>query len=436
MAASTSTSRHAPAPRRSAASTASAVGRRREDEPQVAGAFRQGVEPLPGLGAHHDAGHVRHLAARPRRRAPRAASRCAAIGTISTPAARGRRRQPASDSPTAARSSSRFERQRLASRRPRSGARGRTARQSAAPPLPAPRPRRRLTRHSAWIGPCQSPAARAACVTAAMTAHRRRVAARRRRDVERLFEERTVERVGLVEHRQHVQRAVFEHALERHLESRHESLDLDQAGRRIAQRPDVGRRAGCGRHGPAPPPGAAGSSARMTPRLPDSTSGLTTQGNGTSSRRRRVERRRHRARPRRRAGRRRACRSRNRRLSRLARAPSTWCHGTPAALGDQRRQHHRPVADRDHAVESRPRRARRAPRRTRRRLRRGSARDGPVAPRIVEVIAAIGGQHQLDAERGRRLVEAARLVAGRRRAQQHATRRHPRISVTGSSLVR
>ena len=251
-----------------------------------------------------------------------------------------------------------------------------------------------------------------------MTLRLRGVAARRRGDVEGLFEERAVERIGLVEHRQHVQRAVHQDALERDLESRHESLDLDQVGRRIAQRPHIERRAGCGRDERPPRPDPAGSSARMTPRLPDSTSGLTTHGNGTSSRpptSTPIDTVRDQG-PGRPASR---MRSRNSRLSRLARAPSTWCHGTPrrSATSAATTTGRSPTAMTPSSL--------RCPSgvehgRTRRRFVVEAHRNRPVAPRIVEVIAAIGGQHELDAELGGRVVEAARLIARRRRAQQHA----------------
>ena len=44
-----------------------------------------------------------------------------------------------------------------------------------------------------------------------------------------------------------------------------------------------------------------------------------------------------------------------------------------------------------------------------------------VAPRILDHVTAIGGEHQLDAEPLGRLAERARLIPGRRRQQENAT---------------
>ena len=72
------------------------------------------------------------------------------------------------------------------------------------------------------------------------------------------------------------QRAVREQPFERDLDARHEVLDEDAAGA-VAQLADVRR--GQDR-GDAPERGdePASSSARITPRLAESTSGLSTQG--------------------------------------------------------------------------------------------------------------------------------------------------------------
>ena len=51
-----------------------------------------------------------------------------------------------------------------------------------------------------------------------------------------------------------------------------------------------------------------------------------------------------------------------------------------------------------------------------------------VLPRILEHVAAIGGEHQIDAEPFGRLAKRAGLVAGRRREQQHSTHQHPALS--------
>ena len=68
-----------------------------------------------------------------------------------------------------------------------------------------------------------------------------RVGQPRRRHVDGLLEERPVERIGLVEQRQGVERAADEETLQRHLRPRHELLHQDLAGAR-AEGADVGRR--------------------------------------------------------------------------------------------------------------------------------------------------------------------------------------------------
>ena len=65
----------------------------------------------------------------------------------------------------------------------------------------------------------------------------------RGRDVDRLLEEGAVERVGLVEERQHVQLAVGQQPLQRHLEAGDERLDQEMVSlgrarsRRSSSRP-------------------------------------------------------------------------------------------------------------------------------------------------------------------------------------------------------
>ena len=100
----------------------------------------------------------------------------------------------------------------------------------------------------------------------------------RRRDVKRLLERRTVQRIGLVEQRHHLQVPARQDAFDGELGPGDERLDQDLFGgrgigsahRRIgeqARQPRERRRQ------------RRRSSARMTPRLPDNMSGLTTHGN-------------------------------------------------------------------------------------------------------------------------------------------------------------
>ena len=91
--------------------------------------------------------------------------------------------------------------------------------------------------------------------------------------------------------------------------------------------------------------------------------------------------------------------------------------GKTEPLGDARGDHRRPIADRDDAVD------RRRPGGVDDRLDRRvfvvkPDRNRPVAPGIVEHVAAIGGKDQLDAEALGGLAERARLISGRRREQQ------------------
>ena len=68
-----------------------------------------------------------------------------------------------------------------------------------------------------------------------------RIRRRRRRDVDRLFEERAVERIGFVENREHAQRAVVHQRFDRVLASRNEGFDERRVVRVVAFRADVGR---------------------------------------------------------------------------------------------------------------------------------------------------------------------------------------------------
>jgi hypothetical protein len=61
-------------------------------------------------------------------------------------------------------------------------------------------------------------------------------------------------------------------------------------------------------------------------------------------------------------------------------------------------------------------------------------RDGAIAPRIFEHMAAIRGQREIHVQAPRRLGENANLVAGSRRKQQEPCQRHS--SVRSDSMVR
>jgi hypothetical protein len=102
----------------------------------------------------------------------------------------------------------------------------------------------------------------------------------RRRDVDGFLERRSVQRIGLVEQRQHVQRAAGEDAFERQLGAGDERFDQDEGGG-----VGIGTAQGRVREQPLEPSqrvaSDARSSARMTPRLPDSITGLITHGNPT-----------------------------------------------------------------------------------------------------------------------------------------------------------
>ena len=84
----------------------------------------------------------------------------------------------------------------------------------------------------------------------------------RRRDVDRLFEVRAIEGVGLVEHGQHVESAAAEQGLHRHFRSGHEGLDQERLGRVLARaiedRPDARRRLHRGGHAVSPDHATAG----------------------------------------------------------------------------------------------------------------------------------------------------------------------------------
>ena len=111
--------------------------------------------------------------------------------------------------------------------------------------------------------------------------------------------------------------------------------------------------------------------------------------------------------------------SRDRRLSRAAARRFRRMARQPEQARQVRGQHRRPIADREHGVD-----------RTRlERLQHGIDRapffviahgNRAVAPGIVELIAAVGGVEELDAQRRRRVGEHPRLIAGGRGEQQDA----------------
>ena len=181
---------------------------------------------------------------------------------------------------------------------------------------------------------------------------------------------------------------------------------------------------------------SAGVSARITPRLPESTSGLMTHGNGTPPRSSRRHRRSDRhanhgtGRP---AA---ASRSRARRLLwRRPRAADRMVRKAERRSG-LRRNRHGTIADREQAGK---RRARRfvEDRRNRSRLVVEADRHGPVPPRILEGRAAIRRERHLDAEAVGGLAEGPGLVPGRRREQENAWVGHGdrcRCSATGYRL--
>ena len=138
-----------------------------------------------------------------------------------------------------------------------------------------------VQRSSAWTGPVSRPSARAAAAAPSASAGLIGRRQPRRRDVDGLLEGRPVERVGLVEQRQHLKGAARQDALQRELRPGDERFDEQLPGRLrdpVGAPPD--RRAGA-RAARSPPRATRRSSARITPRLPDSMSGLTTQGNPT-----------------------------------------------------------------------------------------------------------------------------------------------------------
>ncbi len=234
----------------------------------------------------------------------------------------------------------------------------------------------------------------------------------RRRHVDRLLEERSVERIGLVEQRQQLKPTVVHQPFDRVLDAGDELLDERDVERGVAfgtnlWQPQAGRASGR-----TPPPIRPRSLARITPRLPDSATGLTTQGKldgvtaagsspGGSVKNQGT------GRP---ASRRRS------RVSSLFRATLRRPADARQAerFRDSRADHRRPIADDQHAVDRRGLR-RFDDRRNRRGLLVGEAdRDRIVLPRVFEQMTPIGREDELHPEPLRRFAEGARLVAGRR----------------------
>ena len=192
------------------------------------------------------------------------------------------------------------------------------------------------------------------------------------------------------------------------------SLALGPHVRRIAAGPAAGgkRRRALSR-----------SSTRITPRLPDSASGLTTQGNETEAASSRgsiaidIGRNQGTGRP-----------SGTQTLARQQLvARGRGCGGgmtrQPEPFLHARRDHRRPIADGEHAVKrTRPGQLENRPRR--RRLVREPDGNRPVPPRILEHVAAIGREHQIDAETLGRLTERARLISGRRGEEKNSWHEH------------
>jgi hypothetical protein len=137
---------------------------------------------------------------------------------------------------------------------------------------------RGFTRISAWMGPCVRPSAFGWRLRVVRTMARcvSRIFARRR-DVDGLFEERTIERIGLVEKREHAELAMRENAFQREFAAFDEGFHLQEAVLIFVEARDVG----IGQQvfdAAESRDELAGLLARITPRLAESPSGLSTQG--------------------------------------------------------------------------------------------------------------------------------------------------------------
>ncbi len=80
----------------------------------------------------------------------------------------------------------------------------------------------------------------------------------------------------------------------------------------------------------------------------------------------------------------------------------------PEPLGDAGGENRRTVADRKHAVKGRPA----DDLLERRRFLVKADGDCAIAPRVVELMTPVGGEHELDAQRLGGIVERAQLIAG------------------------
>ena len=243
----------------------------------------------------------------------------------------------------------------------------------------------------------------------------------RRRDVDRFLEERALERIGLVEDRERPQRAVLEQALERELGAGDVLLDLDDVGFRIAQLAALRPTPAGGGRDRTPSQSSAHRRRESRRGCPTARSASTPPGNvdaieqdvsGSARHRHRDERRHRQAGGLELLARQALVARRDRGFRRMARAgPSR--RATCAAITVGRS----PTASTPSTG--------RCSSAFRTRIDRSpffveANRDGAVAPRILELIAAIGRVDELDAETLRRVRKHARLIAGGRREQEYA----------------
>ena len=164
------------------------------------------------------------------------------IGIIITPEAAVSRLQPSEDSPSACRSSSSSSEIGGAVRRLRANRSARAHR----PPIgraATSSTKTPVALHAA-LGVNRSVAQAEGAgrlATAAIDRALRVVGRRRRREVDGLFEEWPVERIGLVEDREQLQGAVVHQPFERELAALDEPLDQRDVARLVALGPHVGR---------------------------------------------------------------------------------------------------------------------------------------------------------------------------------------------------
>ena len=108
--------------------------------------------------------------------------------------------------------------------------------------------------------------------------------------------------------------------------------------------------------------------------------------------------------------------------------------GQTQPLGDARGNHRRPIADRDEAVEGR-RPGGLDDRLDRRVFVVKPDRDRAVPPGILEHVTAIGGKDQRHAEALGGLAKRTRLIPGRRREQQHAWHQRCVMQLSHTSIT-